>query len=78
MHWASVIAKAPFDSRKNSLNFLVSSLTFQNILIRDGSLPSYDEIPSSSMLEVLSASIPRSNPYPAVDVSRAICIDKYL
>ena len=72
MHWASEIARAPLDSRKNSLNLLVSSLTFQNILMRDGSLPSYDDIPSSSILGELSASIPRSNPYPAVDVSSAI------
>ena len=72
MHWASVIANAPFASLKNSRNLLVSSFTFQKILMRDGSLPSYDVTPSSSMWVEVSASMPKSNPYPAVDVSSAI------
>ena len=62
MHCASEIANAPFASRKNSRNLLVSSFIFQNIFMRDGSLPSYDSTLSSSMLVELSASIPKSNP----------------
>ena len=75
MHWASVIAKAPLFSRKNSRYLLVSSFTFQNILIKDGSLPSNEATLSSSILTDVSASIPRSKPNPAVEVSSAILIN---